>query len=166
MCLKLEKNWRQRTENLKNTSGILYGYKFIKEIKTSNNIVDYKAPYQNQLYGLNIKIKSDRCFKNITPFELAKKKINKGFHFFTNIQKDFYCETAKKLCPQIPDNRKFNYCKIFRNCPLDYHCNSSLSFKWAQFEIIPNDIIAVGLFSGFDSFVSYKCKLVKVLEEN
>lgn len=87
MCLSLNGNFKKETEEFRNSSEILIGYKVLEKYKFND---EFFSPYQGFLYKLNKTYKSNRSSIDLARKEIEHFAIDYGFHFYSNL------ENAKK----------------------------------------------------------------------
>ena len=145
MCLDLIKNWKEETKKLRNSKEKIIGYKLIN---ADNKSFFFPYPWTP---GLNI---SNRKSTDLTDNELSTSKIDTGFHFFLekpeicNSSYDFQCKECSQDLPHYTRNKHYK-CRLKK--PLN---------KVVQFEIDPEDLVAVGTWNLSVSFVATKATLV------
>lgn len=153
MCLRLSKNWKEKTEKFRSSGEKITGYKIMQKEQATGTL---KSVYQQYLYGNEGDIVvSDRLELEITEEETSNLEITNGLHFFKRIEETYLCLSC--VCPKIPPDRQM--CQIW-----DHSCNVTNrynAFFWVEFEINPEDLTAIGDFWGLDSFVAHKAKIVQ-----
>lgn len=137
MCLYLPENWKKETEKFRNSSKILTGYKILKKIDDKN----FESIYQDFPYKLNEIAKSNRKSTDLSEKEITYSRINFGLHFFKNLN-DTKIESrnSEAIC----------FCCLHVIC---------------KFEILPENLVALGIFRNKESFVATEAKFVEVIEE-
>lgn len=136
MCLQLNENFKEETEKFLNSFEILTGYKILKKINNQN----FESFYERFPYKLNKIAKSNRFSTDLSEKENTLSEIIYGLHFFTNLK----------------DVKK----ELFYWNNYSYH-----EYVIAKFEILPKNLVAVGTFTNYESFVATEAKLVKIVEE-
>ena len=147
MCLCLKKNFEEETKIFRNSSEKLIGYKLFEKIDDQT----FKSFFYELEYKLNEIAVSDRISVKLTKYEIKYFQVSYGLHFYKYIQKDEFCKTQNKFCPRLWCNAKVEICKF--------------QFVWGKFEIDPKNLVAVGEFNGYESFVADKAKLVEIIEK-
>lgn len=135
MCLYLNKNFKKETERFRKSSNILIGYKVLQKVDGQN----FESVYKNFPYKLNKITKSNRNSIDLFDYEIECFAIDYGFHFFKNLK-----DVKKEL-------------SYWKN---NYHYRKYIIGK---FEILPENLVAVGTFEGYKNFVAKKAELTKIV---
>ena len=146
MCLELSPKHREKTEEFRNSSKVLYGYKILQVKEDSK----YISPFQDFEFEVGKEYISTRDSTDLDEVEKIKLEVSHGFHFYTEIEEDYFCKEENKICPYLH---------------LHPHLHRCLGqYIWIKFEIKPKDLVAVGEFDSYNSFVAHKCKLVEIFQ--